>query len=80
MDAVEKYLEKSLKTIYRTIERICSPDVCVQCHTRFAGGYFATTKEGHELVFCSLQCGDKYWEEYGKFRQNPAAFTQLAGE
>ncbi|CAI8029732.1 N-glycosidase YbiA [Geodia barretti] len=70
-------MEKYLKSIYRTIERIWTPDVCVQCHTRFSGGgYFATTKQGYELVFCTLKCGDDYWEEYGKFGRNPTVFMQ----
>lgn len=73
-------MEKYLKTIYRSLERIWSPDVCVQCHTRFGGGYHATTKEGYELVFCSLKCGDRYWEDFGKFGRNPMAFTQPTGE
>ena len=69
-------MEKYLKGIYRSIERIWTPDVCVQCHTRFYGGYFATTKQGYELVFCSLKCGDNYWEECGKFGRNPTVFMQ----
>ena len=71
-----KTLKEMKDAFFCSIEKIYYPEVCIQCHQRFYGGYKGSTKEGFKLLFCTNECGHAYWDEYGQFGRNPVVYEQ----